>query len=380
MIGLILLPFYIFFNVWINKYIVNWLGLVTKKKLNGYKKNIILIIQIILSMLLSISLLIPNGSIKRLFNIIGNCYLGLMIYTGLIIIMLIILKFMLKKFSRKLYITIGFGAIILVLFINIYGTINSNIIHTTRYNVDINKKSNIDSLKIVMVADLHLGYNKGYNMIKNMVKKINKEKPDVVVIAGDIFDNNYDALDKPDKMIKELKKIKTKYGVYSVYGNHDIDEKVLFGFTFGNIIINDSRMDDFLKKANIKLLKDEYVLINDSIYLYGRPDYQKSYNRKSAKEVVNKLDKKKPIIVIDHQPKELDELSKNGIDLDLSGHTHDGQIFPLNLLVKIAYKNSYGLKKIGNMTSVVTSGVGLYGPNIRVLTKAEITSIKVNFN
>ena len=92
------------------------------------------------------------------------------------------------------------------------------------------------------------------------------------------------------------------------------------------------------------------------------------------------MDKKKPIIVIDHQPKELDELSKNGIDLDLSGHTHDGQIFPLNLLVKIAYKNSYGLKKIGNMTSVVTSGVGLYGPNIRVLTKAEITSIKVNFN
>lgn len=380
MIGLILLPFFIVFNIYLNIVIMKWLSLFTKVNNNSYIKTIILFIQIILTGMLGISLLIPNSNIKKIFNIIGNYYLGLIIYAFFVLILLFIIRLFLKRVSKKMYIIIGFIAIILVIGINIYGVINSNIIHTTRYSVNISKKSSVESLKIVMVADLHLGYNKGYNMIKNMVNKINKEKPDVVVIAGDIFDNNYDALDNPDDMIKELKRIKTKYGVYAVYGNHDIKENVLFGFTFGNNKQSDSRMNKFLKNSNIKLLKDDYVLIKDSIYLYGRPDYNKSIKRKSVKGVVNKMDKSKPIIVVDHQPKELDDLAMNGVDLDLSGHTHDGQIFPLNLFVKLAYKNSYGIKNIGNMNSIVTSGIGIYGPNMRVLTKAEITSITVNFN
>lgn len=380
MIGLILLPFFIVFNILLNIYIIKWLSLFTKVSYNSYTKYVILSIQIILTFLLGISLLIPNSNIKRMFNIVGNYYLGLLIYAIFVMIVLFIIHLFFKNISRNKLIIIGFISIILVVGINIYGVVNSDIIHTTRYTVNINKKSSIDSLKIVMVADLHLGYNKGYEMVKNMVDKINKEKPDVVVIAGDIFDNNYDALDNPEAMIKELKKIKTKYGVYSVYGNHDIKEKVLFGFTFGNNKESDSRMDYFLKKSNIKLLKDDYVMIKNSIYLYGRPDYRKSINRKSAKEVANQMDKSKPIIVIDHQPKELSKLASNGVDLDLSGHTHDGQIFPLNLFIKLVYKNSYGIKKFGNMNSIVTSGVGLYGPNLRVFTKAEITSITVNFN
>lgn len=380
MIGLILLPFFIVFNIYLNIVIMKWLSLFTKVNNNSYIKKIILFIQIILTGMLGISLLIPNSNIKKIFNIIGNYYLGLIIYAFFVMILLFIIRLFLKRVSKKMYIITGFIAIILVIGINIYGVINSNIIHTIRYSVNISKKSSVESLKIVMVADLHLGYNKGYNMIKNMVNKINKEKPDVVVIAGDIFDNNYDALDNPDDMIKELKKIRTKYGVYAVYGNHDIKENVLFGFTFGNNKQSDSRMNKFLKNSNIKLLNDDYVLIKDSIYLYGRPDYNKSIKRKSVKGVVNKMDKSKPIIVVDHQPKELDDLAMNGVDLDLSGHTHDGQIFPLNLFVKLAYKNSYGIKKIGNMNSIVTSGIGIYGPNMRVLTKAEITSITVNFN
>lgn len=138
-------------------------------------------------------------------------------------------------------------------------------------------------------------------------------------------------------------------------------------------------MDKFLSDANIKLLKDDYIMLDNSIYIYGRPDLKKSSNRKKAKEVTDKLDKNKSIIVMDHQPKEMIELDKAGVDLDLSGHTHYGQIFPLNFLIKFAFDNSYGIKKYGKMTSIVTSGVGLYGPNMRVLTKAEITSIKVNF-
>lgn len=383
MLGLIILPFYLLFNLFLNKIIMKWLNLFNNLKNKKRIKYILLVIQMFLTLSLYIAILLPNGNLKRLLTIIGNYYLGIMIYTGIILVILLLLKLIFKKndISNNTYKVLGFISILLLSFITIYGTINSDIINTTRYEVKINKKCNIKHLNIVMIADLHLGYNKGIKMVKNMVKKINQEKPDIVIITGDIFDNSYDSLDKPKEMIKELKKIKTKYGVYSVYGNHDVKEKVLLGFTFKdkNKKNSDSRMDKFLSDANIKLLKDDYIMLDNSIYIYGRPDLKKSSNRKNAKEVTDKLDKNKPIIVMDHQPKEMKELDKAGVDLDLSGHTHDGQIFPLNFLIKLAFDNSYGIKKCGKMTSIVTSGVGLYGPNMRVLTKAEITSIKVNF-
>ena len=379
MIGLILLPFYIILNIYLNNKIIKWINLYITT--NGLFKYILLFIQLLLTLSLYIALLLPHGNMKKLLNIIGNYYLGLMIYVAITLLLIFIINLIFKNsISNNIRIVEGFIVIIFVVFITIYGNINSSIIHTTKYEVNINKESNLKELKIVMVADMHLGYNKGFKLVKDMVSKINKEKPDIVLMAGDFFDNDYDALDKPKKMIKELKKIKTKYGVYSVYGNHDVKEKILLGFTFqdNKQKHSDTRMDDFLKKSNIKILDDEYVKIND-IYIYGRPDYAKYKNRKSVDELIKTMDTSKPIIVVDHQPKELDKLSKAKVDLDLSGHTHDGQIFPLSLLVKLVYKNSCGIKKFDNMTSIVTSGVGLYGPNMRVLTKAEITSIKVNF-
>lgn len=379
MIGIILLPFYILFNIYLNNRIIKWINLFINT--NNLFKNVLLFIQIFLTLSLYIALLLPHGNMKKILNIIGNYYLGIMIYVVITLILLFIINLVFKKsISNNIHIIEGFITVIFVIFITIYGNINSSIIHTTKYEVSINKKSNLKELKIVMVADMHLGYNKGLKLVKDMVSKINKEKPDIVLMAGDIFDNDYDALDKPDLMIKELKKIKTKYGVYSVYGNHDVKESIILGFTFQDKKqkYSDTRMDKFLKRSNIKILDDEYVLIDD-IYIYGREDYAKYKNRKSVNQMIKTMDTSKPIIVVDHQPKELDKLSKAKVDLDLSGHTHDGQIFPLSLLVKLVYKNSCGIKKFNNMTSIVTSGVGLYGPNMRILTKAEITSIKVKF-
>ena len=142
-------------------------------------------------------------------------------------------------------------------------------------------------------------------------------------------------------------------------------------------------MDDLLEKSNIKLLRDETVLINDSLYLIGRRDATKPgdvKSRKSIEELTENIDKEKPIFLIDHQPRELKKISNNGIDLDLSGHTHGGQLFPLNIIMKLMWKNGNGYKKYNNMNSVVTSGVGLYGPNMRIGTKAEVVTINVHFN
>ena len=251
----------------------------------------------------------------------------------------------------------------------------------------VNKKvEKIKKLRIALVADLHMGYNIGTPHLKQMVEKINKENPDLVVIAGDIFDNEYEALDDPKQIIKVLKQLKSKYGIYAVYGNHDIKEKILAGFTFdqkGEKKESDIRMDELLENANITLLRDEEVLIENSFYIYGRPDYRKPgrgiTTRKTPKEITENLDNKKPIIVIDHQPMELDELADAGVDLDLCGHTHDGQLFPANITTALLWENSYGYLKKGNMHNIVTSGVGLFGPNMRVGTVAEIVIIDVSF-
>lgn len=133
----------------------------------------------------------------------------------------------------------------------------------------------MDSLKIVLLADTHFGYSMGTAQAKRIVKKINTENPDVVCIAGDIFDNEYDAISKPDKLKEILKGIKSKYGVYACWGNHDLNEPILAGFTFNGTEdnYNDPRMEEFLTDAGIHLLDDEAVLIAQQIlYCQGRRD------------------------------------------------------------------------------------------------------------
>ena len=226
----------------------------------------------------------------------------------------------------------------------------------------------------------------GCKQMEQMTEKINEQKPDLVVMAGDIFDNEYEALDDPEKLAKILRGIRSKYGVYACYGNHDIQEKILAGFTFGSKEKKEStpEMDEFLEKAGITLLRDEYVLIDDSFYLYGRPDYERPGRgidkRKTPQEITEGMDVSLPVLVIDHEPRELQELADTGVDVDLCGHTHDGQVFPGNIVIRFFWENPCGYLKKGNMHNIVTSGVGLFGPNMRVGTKSEICDVSICFN
>ena len=138
-------------------------------------------------------------------------------------------------------------------------------------------------------------------------------------------------------------------------------------------------MDAFLEDSGIQLLQDESVLIDDSFYLIGRADRERPGRgidkRMTPEELTEDMDKTKPILVVDHEPDELSELAAAGVDLDLSGHTHDGQLFPANLVVRFFWENSYGYLEKDGMHNIVTSGVGIFGPNMRVGTKSEICVI-----
>lgn len=341
-----------------------------------------------------IAFLLPKSAVAIVIRRISTYWIGIMLYSLLYVVLFDLLRLIAKHtklkntllFSRGSVISIGSVVVACAVATCLYGIFNARNIKVNEYSVTVNKSCGSDKhLKAVLVADLHMGYAIGVDHITNMVEKINQQDADIVIIAGDIFDNSYDGMDDPEGIKAQLKSIKSKYGVYAVYGNHDIDEKILMGFTFdwGGKQLNSEKMTNFMKECNIKLINDEPVLINDEFYLVGRRDTDKpgteDGTRAEISELTKDLDKTKPIFVLSHEPDELQKTADAGADIDFSGHTHDGQLFPGNLTIGLFWENPCGMIKKDNMYSIVTSGVGVYGTFMRVGTDAEICSVDIDF-
>ena len=341
-----------------------------------------------------IAFLLPKSAVAIVIRRISTYWIGIMLYSLLYVVLFDLLRLIAKHtklkntllFSRGSVISIGSVVVACPVATCLYGIFNARNIKVNEYSVTVNKSCGSDKhLKAVLVADLHMGYAIGVDHITNMVEKINQQDADIVIIAGDIFDNSYDGMDDPEGIKAQLKSIKSKYGVYAVYGNHDIDEKILMGFTFdwGGKQLHNEKMTNFMKECNIKLINDESVLINDEFYLVGRRDTDKpgteDGTRAEISELTKDLDKTKPIFVLSHEPDELQKTADAGADIDFSGHTHDGQLFPGNLTIGLFWENPCGMIKKDNMYSIVTSGVGVYGTFMRVGTDAEICSVDIDF-
>lgn len=341
-----------------------------------------------------IAFLLPKSAVAIVIRRISTYWIGIMLYSLLYVVLFDLLRLIAKHtklkntllFSRGSVISIGSVVVACAVATCLYGIFNARNIKVNEYSVTVNKSCGSDKhLKAVLVADLHMGYAIGVDHITNMVEKINQQDADIVIIAGDIFDNSYDGMDDPEGIKAQLRSIKSKYGVYAVYGNHDIDEKILMGFTFdwGGKQLHNEKMTNFMKECNIKLINDESVLINDEFYLVGRRDTDKpgteDGTRAEISALTKDLDKTKPIFVLSHEPDELQKTADAGADIDFSGHTHDGQLFPGNLTIGLFWENPCGLIKKDNMYSIVTSGVGVYGTFMRVGTDAEICSVDIDF-
>lgn len=341
-----------------------------------------------------IAFLLPKSAVAIVIRRISTYWIGIMLYSLLYVVLFDLLRLIAKHtklkntllFSRGNVISIGSVVVACAVATCLYGIFNARNIKVNEYSVTVNKSCGSDKhLKAVLVADLHMGYAIGVDHITNMVEKINQQDADIVIIAGDIFDNSYDGMDDPEGIKAQLRSIKSKYGVYAVYGNHDIDEKILMGFTFdwGGKQLHSEKMTNFMKECNIKLINDESVLINDEFYLVGRRDTDKpgteDGTRAEISELTKDLDKTKPIFVLSHEPDELQKTADAGADIDFSGHTHDGQLFPGNLTIGLFWENPCGMIKKDNMYSIVTSGVGVYGTFMRVGTDAEICSVDIDF-
>lgn len=232
-------------------------------------------------------------------------------------------------------------------------------------NMVINKpavKNGADTLRVAAVSDIHLGYGTDKAMLQQYVQRINALNPDVILIGGDLIDSSIVPLEA-ERMDEELARLKAPYGVYMVPGNHEY-------------ITGMEASVDFIRKTPIVLLRDSVVTLPNGFHLVGRDD-RHNPARKSLEELVLNLPADEPVILLDHQPYELAETARAGIDLQFSGHTHHGQIWPLNWLTDRLFEVSYGYKEIGRTRIYVSSGLSLWGPPFRIGTDSELVLFEI---
>lgn len=309
--------------------------------------------------------------ITGLFSLIGSYWLVLMMYSLLIFPIIGLLNYLFKKLSYFNYEVYKFEAILislLFLIILFVGNYNAKHSYVKSFNIKLENKQLEESLNIVMVSDIHLGNIVKNDRLKNMVIEINNLNPDLIIIAGDIIDSDLNPFIN-NNMAEEFSKLKSKYGTFAVLGNHDILTK------------SEDKIVNILSENSVKVLRDEAVLINDSFYIIGRDDISiESLNntpRSLLSDLTINLDKSKPLLLIDHNPKYINESLDNNVDLQLSGHTHRGQIIPGNMVTGKIFEIDYGYLKKDNLNVVVSSGYGTWGPPIRIGSKSEIVQINL---
>ena len=267
----------------------------------------------------------------------------------------------------------------------VYGLHHAQQTVVVSYDLKLDKPAaaDVDEMNLVLLGDLHLSVNSRLATTQRMVELVNAQQPDAVVIAGDIFTSSYGGLSHPEKYAEALRGIESKYGVYAVYGNHDVEEPLLGGIPLTPIpqAFRTGDMERFFDDCGFITLADEVVTLPNGVQLAGRIDGEKAgdgtTNRMTPAELLRDIDPAKPVFVLEHEPKEFKALGESGADVALCGHTHAGQIFPGNLIVPLFNENAWGYKRLHDVDTYVTAGMGYYGPPMRVGTDSEVTVLHI---
>ncbi len=315
----------------------------------------------------------PYGIVIKYVQFIAYYYLPILLYGFLFYILFDIillinckLKFIPKNITiGKRFRMIIFCSILLTTTAIITkGIINFNNTKIKEYSIEISKKTEkLEHLKIVMAADIHLSEITNEYFVKQFVDKINSLNPDIVLFAGDIIDSS-DPSSKMKLFESQMRKIISNYGVYAVDGNHEL--------------YSGRYRFDFFENANINVLRDTVITIENSFFLVGRKD-RHDKDRKTIEDLLKLTSDSLPHILLDHQPYKLYNAYNNKIDVQLSGHTHNGQLFPINLITDKIYELSWGYKKIKNTHFFVTCGAQGWGPQVKTASHSEILEINIDF-
>lgn len=318
-----------------------------------------------------------SSVITDVLNIMGGFWLAFMLYGFMFFLISDILLLILRLtgitggenillFRKWSFIITAILSSLLI----IGGFINAVIPVVKEYNIAINKPAGeIKTLRIAAVSDIHLGSIIRKRSIKKLSGMLQKMNPDIVLLLGDIVDGEIGPVLRDD-LLQYFTCPKCNDGLFAITGNHEF-------------IGGGNRTIPYIESKGIRVLKDEMVTLEGGIQLIGRIDrdsyrfYRKE--RLSLGELMKQADTSKPVILLDHQPFHLDESARYGVDLQLSGHTHNGQMWPLNYITSKIYELSYGYLKKGNSQFIVSSGYGLWGPRVRSGSRSEVLLINVTF-
>jgi hypothetical protein len=320
---------------------------------------------------------LPTG-LKGILRWISSYWMGIYVYLLILFLLADLMLFlggMIQILPVPVPQSLRFGLSLLVVGLTaglvVYGVGQANRIEKVSYDIQLKKTGSSDGLNIVLISDLHLGAVDSEKRLPKIIELINREKPDLVCIAGDLFDDDYFAIHDPEKAVGLLKSITATYGVYACLGNHD------GGKTF-------NEMQWFLEQSNIRLLKDEYEIIDGRLALFGRVDPMPiggfgGLERKDIAARAANIDPNLPVVVMDHTPSNLEQYGK-AIDLVLAGHTHKGQIFPFNWITNAMFTANYGhyQKDADSPHFIVTSGASTWGMPMRIGTKSEVVRIRLH--
>ena len=267
----------------------------------------------------------------------------------------------------------GMTVVFFVLVILVYGTWNARNPRTVQYDVYLDAGTKgaeaLTTIHAVLVSDIHLGTIVRNRHLEKLVDEINQLQPDLVLFAGDMIDENVNHF-IDEQMDDTLRQLNPPLGKYAVLGNHEY-----FGGHLREIV-------DHLEAADIRVLRDEGVMIQDAIYLIGREDIVSQrftgIARKSLESILGDVDPAiTPVVVMDHQPKTWHEARDTGVALQVSGHTHGGQLFPFGWITRRLFEEDWGILREDTGTLIVSSGYGTWGPPIRTGNRPEIVLINL---
>ncbi len=391
-----------------------WLKSASERYRNSKKMHWLLLAVIILASLPSLfGCFLPESRFQSFLAAAGNIWLGIFFYLGGISLLLaMFVSFPMFIYSRtaagtargfwgKIGVILGrwkavhrgliAGTLAAAVVLNVYGMRHAVDVRVHELPVSIDKTLMIggeqkDSLRVVLIADLHMSVNSRPQTIQRMVDLINEQDADLVLAAGDFLTSTYTGLKDPETHAQIMRQIRSKYGSYAVYGNHDVEEPLLGGFPMTSIdkAYRSDEVVSFIESLGMEVLSDKVVDAADGgIVLVCREDGEKTGDgtrkRMNAEDLMEGIDTTRPVFVLEHEPTDFTSLDEAGADLVLSGHTHAGQIFPGTLVTGFFNENNYGLKEFGDLQSAVTSGVGFYGPPLRVGCDSEIMVLDIRF-
>ena len=299
--------------------------------------------------------------VARIFYEIG--------YSSLFILLYLFMLFLLADVARWIGIlpreylhASGVGSlVVLLLIVGIFTYGNLHYYNKVKVPIALKSSKRLKQpVKMVMVSDIHLGYHNTRTDLAKWVDMINAEKPDYVLIAGDIVDFSVVPLLRAD-MAKEFRRLQAP--VFACLGNHDY-------------YAGEPNSEKFYRDAGIKLLRDAMIDLGNGITLIGRDD-RTNKRRKPLKDLMSGVDRNNYLILLDHQPYHLEDAERNGVDFQFSGHTHDGQVWPVNWIEKAIYEDSYGPLMKGRTFYYVSSGLGIWGGKFRIGTQSEYCVVTI---